>query len=351
MKRYAFTLIELLVVIAIIAILAAILFPVFAQAKEQAKKTTALSQAKEIGLALNMYLNDADDTFMPAYTYRNPCGTNNNCAAPTNLDATGINHWSGVILPYVKSEKMFVSPMDPTGGLAPTNFNTASNNEGYGVNNGAISFTNAAVYGANPNGGVDGTQDTQAHRISYTVNEAIMPRPRGYIGGVQIGQAQNVVAATSMNSPAGTIAITDFSNYADAVNGTGPGGTTNKSHRPTDAYAIDANGTLAYDVSNQITGSIFAMSPAAAKAIFALQPTYNATTHPGGTVPHIVYANSGRYSSKTQDVFIFADSHAKAMAFENTLKCDNFMWGDKAYNQGGKDVLCAATGNPVQVGN
>jgi prepilin-type N-terminal cleavage/methylation domain-containing protein/prepilin-type processing-associated H-X9-DG protein len=60
--RRAFTLIELLVVIAIIAILAAILFPVFAQAKLAAKKTASLNDTKQIGLALFMYANDADDT-------------------------------------------------------------------------------------------------------------------------------------------------------------------------------------------------------------------------------------------------------------------------------------------------
>ncbi len=57
LKR-AFTLIELLVVIAIIAILAAILFPVFAQAKEAAKKTASLSNCKQVGTAINIYLAD-----------------------------------------------------------------------------------------------------------------------------------------------------------------------------------------------------------------------------------------------------------------------------------------------------
>src|SRR5579863_3159663 len=66
MKR-AFTLIELLVVIAIIAILAAILFPVFAQAKEQAKKTSCLSNTKQISLGSMIYSNDVDDVLVCAW--------------------------------------------------------------------------------------------------------------------------------------------------------------------------------------------------------------------------------------------------------------------------------------------
>src|SRR3954462_5319454 len=66
-KRQGFTLIELLVVIAIIAILAAILFPVFSKAREKARQTTCASNLKEIGLALQQYVQDYDSVFPHGY--------------------------------------------------------------------------------------------------------------------------------------------------------------------------------------------------------------------------------------------------------------------------------------------
>jgi len=94
MKR-AFTLIELLVVIAIIAILAAILFPVFAQAKAAAKDTVALSNVKETGLAHLLYSGDADDTF---------CLTAVSQSTVLQQDPYATwNTWQGSILPYTKS--------------------------------------------------------------------------------------------------------------------------------------------------------------------------------------------------------------------------------------------------------
>ena len=103
MKRKAFTLIELLVVIAIIAILAAILFPVFAQAKMAAKKTVAISNAKQIALALNMYAADADDTIMPSYIYNEP-GINGSTNTNKPFDC--------MLQPYVKSYEFWHTPGD-----------------------------------------------------------------------------------------------------------------------------------------------------------------------------------------------------------------------------------------------
>ncbi|AIE86026.1 prepilin-type N-terminal cleavage/methylation domain-containing protein [Fimbriimonas ginsengisoli] len=101
----AFTLIELLVVIAIIAILAAILFPVFAQAKLAAKKTQQLSNAKQLGLAVIMYAGDSDDNTSPSWNDRNE-----NCGWAGNVNFVKFN------LPYIKNVNVFFSPVDDRAG-------------------------------------------------------------------------------------------------------------------------------------------------------------------------------------------------------------------------------------------
>jgi prepilin-type N-terminal cleavage/methylation domain-containing protein/prepilin-type processing-associated H-X9-DG protein len=114
MKR-AFTLIELLVVIAIIAILAAILFPVFAQAKEAAKKTQCLSGGKQIGTALYLYVGDSDDTLpMANYpsTYVGPPFTQ--FAWHAGAGKAELN-WADLLSPYMKNVDVFKCPDDSSG--------------------------------------------------------------------------------------------------------------------------------------------------------------------------------------------------------------------------------------------
>ena len=98
-RHRGFTLIELLVVIAIIAILAAILFPVFAQAREQARKTQCVSNMKQAGLGVQMYLQDYDETY-PMSVYRARNNQNQECAY-TMLSA---------IEPYIKNKDIYECP-------------------------------------------------------------------------------------------------------------------------------------------------------------------------------------------------------------------------------------------------
>src|SRR5476651_29540 len=98
MKRQGFTLIELLVVIAIIAILAAILFPVFAKAREKARQTSCASNEKQLGLAFIQYCQDYDEMF-PVGTYGNANGAGADPAAPYGNRGFG---WAGQIYSYVK---------------------------------------------------------------------------------------------------------------------------------------------------------------------------------------------------------------------------------------------------------
>lgn len=199
MKR-AFTLIELLVVIAIIAILAAILFPVFAQAKLAAKKTADLSNIKQIGTALAIYLNDNDDQY--------PAMVSDNVTAGENQHPLWSS--SGVLGPYTKNTQLFKSPVD-SGGNVTVPAGTLPNN---------VTSVPSRSYMAN------GLQDSFVAADGLTLFGPNFTGSGGgmfgywYDSGAGTVVTQNSKSQTSVDSPSEIIILTggaeDWSRYNNA---------------------------------------------------------------------------------------------------------------------------------------
>jgi prepilin-type N-terminal cleavage/methylation domain-containing protein/prepilin-type processing-associated H-X9-DG protein len=143
-RSSGFTLIELLVVIAIIAILAAILFPVFAQAREKAKQATCTSNMKQIGLALMMYTQDYDETYPTNSWDLAPVGTTDSDSENPNY-RTRFN-WIWQLLPYTKNRQVWRCPSDPDPKGTGTCYSRSPNEWGiptpnsYGVNMEILSY-------------------------------------------------------------------------------------------------------------------------------------------------------------------------------------------------------------------
>jgi prepilin-type N-terminal cleavage/methylation domain-containing protein len=316
MKK-AFTLIELLVVIAIIAILAAILFPVFAQAKEAAKKSSDLSNMKQIGTSMQIYLSDYDDTYPSAYYYNNDLNSSN-----------GYTHWSGMIMPYVKNLQIFVSPADRIGGLAPTNF--INGNGGAGAPGGQV--TQYPV------------QDNQAPRLSYTANAALMPRKRRTI------DPSNVVNATVVDNGANTILLAPLTDVPACINdSSAASGVAFKSHRSTNAFMLNVGLTTPYagEVAAEIgLPSYYAMTAAAATVVLT-----NCQTASAAGLSHLAYIQPSRFNKQGNVLggnsnYTYADTHAKNAKLDGTLNPARFQWGTRNYGGGGGVILDQA-GNPV----
>ncbi len=126
-KKHAFTLIELLVVIAIIAILASILFPVFARARENARRASCMSNLKQIGLGMMMYVQDYDETY-PMIGFL----SGDNITYPDGTVSS--SNWIVRVYPYVKSSQLFNCPSNTiapwTGSTSPSPVSNTS----YGAN-------------------------------------------------------------------------------------------------------------------------------------------------------------------------------------------------------------------------
>lgn len=147
MMKRAFTLIELLVVIAIIAILAAILFPVFAQAKEKAKQTQCLSNLNQMGKSLALYISDNDDTYPLAFSrdtsqwlwnFAIPAPHNWAASYSTQQHNLFAEWWMNSLQPYVQNWAVYACP---SGTEYRFNFNYAPTNYYQGIKPRHVAYT------------------------------------------------------------------------------------------------------------------------------------------------------------------------------------------------------------------
>jgi len=179
-SRKGFTLIELLVVIAIIAILAAILFPVFAKVREKARQTSCLSNMKQLGLAFAQYSEDFDE--------KNPDGA--------NWFFPGGNGWGGQVYSYVKSTAVFVCPDDSSQGHSSYAYNsnntipTALSVDSYSIAKYNSPAKTVLLFEVNGNHGAEpDTQSVATEDAVITGNGGVSPAGWGVSDGPDLPDA------------------------------------------------------------------------------------------------------------------------------------------------------------------
>ncbi|HEY3330877.1 MAG TPA: DUF1559 domain-containing protein [Capsulimonadaceae bacterium] len=224
MKKQAFTLIELLVVIAIIAILAAILFPVFAQAREKARATACISNLKQIGLGYTQYEQDYDETV--------PCGL--------STWGRGIG-WAGQIYPYIKAKGTFMCPNDstqPTNGADVVSYATNANLVAY-IGNSApppvpmkLSSMTAPAKSVQLFEVSGCSMNLQANEVSSPAGNGASYLPSNTLAGC--GATSGVTTATSVKYETGVLG------NANVIGGSSS--STLASISPTSTYYLGAGG-------------------------------------------------------------------------------------------------------------
>jgi len=289
--KRAFTLIELLVVIAIIAILAAILFPVFAQAKAAAKDTANLSNLKQNGLAAIQYCSDNDDVFPLTATYT--------VAAGVGIPATT---WIDQTQPYTKSFAMFVHPKGPSYNVSDPNAvyfrnqvygvalraagrTTVTAGDTYHINNlqsGNVDALADGVFGVGCETGINGSRQT-APSISQTGIE--------YISDV-------IMVSDSIRFDMG------FGN----TGGTNPIGCYGGALQPTGWPSLYGN-----------TGGITWSGPAPRKETKreSFQTQNNTCYYPSGIVTYVATDGSAHQGDYINDIFAITTNTATNKSYAN----------------------------------
>ena len=192
-SRRGFTLIELLVVIAIIAILAAILFPVFQKVRENARKASCQSNMKQIGLAIVQYTQDSDEIFPVGRD-----GGNNTC-------------WQEKIYPFVKSTGVFVCPDYTVGPVNVHNQYILRTTDGSYLNPVPIPASYVGCCGAPPNFGASSYPSSASY---YPATALALPYSYGGVTNVPFvpqynNQGFNATPVAKIDYPSSTIAVYD----------------------------------------------------------------------------------------------------------------------------------------------
>jgi prepilin-type N-terminal cleavage/methylation domain-containing protein/prepilin-type processing-associated H-X9-DG protein len=306
MKRKGFTLIELLVVIAIIAILAAILFPVFAQAREKARAISCASNMKQIALGVIMYEQDADENF------------------PVNANSDSPNSgfgqtWITGVQPYIKTFGVFTCPDDPDlaqdGVIAATgvHFGTGTGPSFSYVANGIIGFD---------------WKFTNQWRLDGLINPGF-----NWIGSPN--QTTSVpISISKVNFPASTILISERFSIptGNNLNFPNPGPQQGAFSIFDTVMSGHSGAETGADCAGPLPGSFFENAPPGPGTCTtnpSAPPENAANPAGGGLVPYI---HSGRAN------FAFSDGHVKALLPSATIDPS-----DLHFNDPGNSSITGAT--------
>jgi prepilin-type N-terminal cleavage/methylation domain-containing protein len=276
--RKAFTLIELLVVIAIIAILAAILFPVFAQAKEAAKITSSLAQMKQLATGTFIYSADNDDFMNPA-----------SMRTTTPSDTPTI--WTERLFPYIKSTQIFLAVGDS-------------------------SSTYAAAWGSRHNQNVGYSDATGVDPLSVAVIGAAGATTEGFTSAANFSAAEEVARTALYATTPNGLSTTKARGYVfNPYNGATP---TNG----TAAENYTRGLPLVADVNLITTPGMLPVGTPCTAATTLFNCTGNS---PGGLKPVFArYRADGKNNGVTP--LVFADSHAKVFSAAKMNSFGEVIW-------------------------
>jgi prepilin-type N-terminal cleavage/methylation domain-containing protein/prepilin-type processing-associated H-X9-DG protein len=199
-KREGFTLIELLVVIAIIAILAAILFPVFAKARDRARATTCLNNLKQLGTAFQLYLDDNDGAYPNAGVAGQPKNQGVWVYSPGHFQ---IDVRQGTLFPLVKTEQAYKCPSDDFPGQtrdnSPTKLSYSMNDEFFTYGSTLHDYANGSrpqADVANPAETILLMEESEASVGDGGINDGTFwPRGRGDIAAIRHNSGGNWLLA------------------------------------------------------------------------------------------------------------------------------------------------------------